>query len=73
LERSEDENDFLGRELERLHSELERKDVTVLTLAQRVPELEYALNTSTGPSGRPLTPSHNGGDLFYLYKGNSGA
>jgi hypothetical protein len=40
LERFEDENDFLRREIERLHRELERKDAIILTLAQRVPELE---------------------------------
>jgi hypothetical protein len=42
LERYEDENSFLRQELERLHRELERKDAILLTLAQRVPELEPA-------------------------------
>ena len=42
LERFEDENDFLRRELERLHRELERKDAILLTMAQRIPELEPA-------------------------------
>ena len=40
LERFEDENTFLRRELERLHKELERKDAILLTMAQRIPELE---------------------------------
>jgi hypothetical protein len=40
LDRFEDENDFLRREVERLHRELERKDAILMTLAQRVPELE---------------------------------
>lgn len=40
LERFEDENEFLRRELERLHRELERKDAILLTMAQRIPELE---------------------------------
>ncbi len=42
LERFEDENEFLRRELERLHRELERKDAILLTMAQRIPELEPA-------------------------------
>jgi hypothetical protein len=40
LERFEDENGFLRQELERLHRELERKDAILLTMAQRIPELE---------------------------------
>ncbi len=42
LERFENENEFLRRELERLHRELERKDAILLTMAQRIPELEPA-------------------------------
>ncbi len=42
LERYEDENGFLRQELERLHRELERKDAILLTMAQRIPELEAA-------------------------------
>ncbi len=42
LERFEDENGFLRQELERLHRELERKDAILMTLAQRIPELEAA-------------------------------
>lgn len=42
LERFEDENGFLRRELERLHKALERKDAIILTMAQRIPELEAA-------------------------------
>jgi hypothetical protein len=42
LERFEDENIFLRQELERLHRELERKDAILLTMAQRIPELEAA-------------------------------
>ena len=42
LERFEDENGFLRQELERLHRELERKDAILLTMAQRIPELEAA-------------------------------
>ena len=50
LERFEDENDFLRRELERLHRELERKDAILLTMAQRIPELEPAREApSEGP------------------------
>ena len=30
------------QELERLHRELERKDAILLTMAQRIPELEVA-------------------------------
>jgi len=64
LERLEDENDFLRRELGHLHQELERKDAILLILAQRVPKLEHAPNTFTEPSGIPVTPSENGGDPF---------
>jgi hypothetical protein len=64
LERLEDENDFLRRELERLHQELERKDAILLILAQRVPKLEHAPNTFTEPSAIPVTPSENGGNPF---------
>jgi hypothetical protein len=42
LGRFEDENGFLRQELERLHRELERKDAILLTMAQRIPELEAA-------------------------------
>ncbi len=53
LERFEDENAFLRRELERLHKELERKDAILLTMAQRIPELEAAPE----PRERPETAS----------------
>ena len=57
LERYESENDFLRRELEHLHRELERKDAILLTLAQRVPELEHAPSTSSDVPERPHTAS----------------
>jgi hypothetical protein len=57
LERFEDENDFLRRELERLHRELERKDAILLTMAQRIPELEAAPETT----GAPVTSSEGNG------------
>jgi hypothetical protein len=53
LERFED--DFLRRELERLHRELERKDAILLTMAQRIPELEPAREAP--PEGRESTVS----------------
>jgi hypothetical protein len=49
LERFEDENGFLRQELERLHRELERKDAILLTMAQRIPELEAAPETRESP------------------------
>jgi hypothetical protein len=49
LERFEDENGFLRQELERLHRELERKDAILMTLAQRVPELEAAQEPRESP------------------------
>ncbi len=59
LERFEDENGFLRQELERLHRELERKDAILLTMAQRIPELEAAPE----PRESAQTPSENqGGD-----------
>jgi hypothetical protein len=58
LERFEDENDFLRRELERLHRELERKDAILLTMAQRIPELEAA----SEPPGEPVSRSDKGGN-----------
>ena len=57
LERFEDENDFLRRELERLHRELERKDAILMTMAQRIPELEPAPE----PREAPETASDGGG------------
>src|SRR5918998_886029 len=65
LERFEDENDFLRRELERLHRELERKDAILLTMAQRVPELEPAREASSEPrkASEPVSGgAGNGGD-----------
>jgi len=62
LERYEDENDFLRRELERLHRELERKDAILLTLAQRVPELEPAREGSPQATGASQTPSEEEGN-----------
>jgi hypothetical protein len=53
LERFENENGFLRQELERLHRELERKDAILLTMAQRIPELE----ASSEPPGSPVTSS----------------
>jgi hypothetical protein len=55
LERFEDENGFLRQELERLHRELERKDAILLTMAQRIPELEAAPE----PREAPQKPSDN--------------
>ena len=55
LERFEDENEFLRRELERLHRELERKDAILLTMAQRIPELEPAREAP--PEGRESSVS----------------
>ena len=52
LERFEDENEFLRRELERLHRELERKDAILLTMAQRIPELEAPQEASETPPRR---------------------
>jgi hypothetical protein len=49
LERFEDENGFLRQELERLHRELERKDAILLTMAQRIPELEAAPEPRESP------------------------
>jgi hypothetical protein len=60
LERFEDENDFLRRELERLHRELERKDAILLTMAQRIPELEPAREASPEATGEPVSHSNNG-------------
>ncbi len=59
LKRFEDENDFLRRELERLHRKLERKDAILLTLAQRVPELEPAKEAPTEPRNGHETASEN--------------
>jgi hypothetical protein len=58
LERFEDENIFLRQELERLHRELERKDAILLTMAQRIPELEAAPE----PRESPQTPSEQQGN-----------
>jgi hypothetical protein len=60
LERFEDENDFLRRELERLHRELERKDAILLTMAQRIPELEPAREASPEVTGESVSHSDNG-------------
>jgi hypothetical protein len=60
LERFEDENNFLRRELERLHRELERKDAILLTMAQRIPELEPAREASSEPTGASVSHSDNG-------------
>jgi hypothetical protein len=57
LERFEDENSFLRQELDRLHRELERKDAILMTLAQRIPELEAA----TEPRESPQTVSEQQG------------
>ena len=57
LERFEDENEFLRRELERLHRELERKDAILLTMAQRIPELEPAREVTPEPREEPETAS----------------
>ena len=64
LERFEDENDFLRRELERLHRELERKDAILLTMAQRVPELEPAREASSEPrkASEPVSGGAGNGD-----------
>jgi hypothetical protein len=56
LERFEDENGFLRQELERLHKELERKDAILLTMAQRIPELE----PSSEPRESSVPSSENG-------------
>ena len=61
LERYEDENTCLRQELERLHRELERKDAMLLTLAQRVPELEPAQEAPSEPSESLHTPSEDVG------------
>lgn len=58
LVRYEDENGFLRQELERLHRELERKDAILLTMAQRIPELEAAPE----PRETPQTPSEQQGN-----------
>jgi len=55
LERFEDENDFLRRELERLHRELERKDAILLTMAQRIPELEPAKEAPSEDREAPVS------------------
>jgi hypothetical protein len=57
VERYEDENGFLRQELERLHRELERKDAILLTMAQRIPELEAAPE----PRESPQIPSEQQG------------
>jgi hypothetical protein len=49
IERFEDENGFLRLELERLHRELERKDAILMTMAQRIPELEAATEQRESP------------------------
>jgi hypothetical protein len=61
LERFEDENDFLRRELERLHRELERKDAILLTMAQRIPELEPAREASPEATGGSVSHSEGTG------------
>lgn len=61
LERFEDENDFLRRELERLHRELERKDAILLTMAQRIPELEPAKEAPSEPRESSETVSEERG------------
>ncbi len=63
LERFEDENDFLRRELERLHRELERKDAILLTMAQRIPELEPAKEAAPEHRESPVSATEErGGD-----------
>ena len=68
LERFEDENGFLRQELERLHRELERKDAILLTMAQRIPELEAAPDprespqTSSEQQGSGTTHPDDGGE-----------
>ena len=57
LKRFENENGFLRQELERLHRELERKDAILLTMAQRIPELEPASNGSPEPREAPQATS----------------
>lgn len=61
LERFEDENDFLRRELERLHRELERKDAILLTMAQRIPELEPAREAPSEPRESDVSASEERG------------
>ena len=58
IERFEDENGFLRLELERLHRELERKDAILMTMAQRIPELEAA----TEARERPETATETQGE-----------
>jgi hypothetical protein len=68
LERYEDENGFLRQELERLHRELERKDAILLTMAQRIPELEAAPEARESPN----TPSEQpGSDTAYPEDGGA--
>jgi hypothetical protein len=68
LERYEDENGFLRQELERLHRELERKDAILLTMAQRIPELEAAPE----PRESSNTPSEQqGSDTAYPEDGGA--
>jgi hypothetical protein len=57
LDRFEDENEFLKQEVERLHRELERKDAILMTMAQRIPELE----ASREAQGGDLTASEEQG------------
>jgi hypothetical protein len=61
LDRFEDENGFLRREVERLHRELERKDAILMTMAQRIPELESAREPPPEPRESPLSASEEEG------------
>lgn len=57
------------QELERLHRELERKDAILLTMAQRIPELEVAREQRESPQtpseqqdGRTAYPEDGGAE-----------
>jgi hypothetical protein len=52
------------QELERLHRELERKDAILLTMAQRIPELEVAREQRESPQ----TPSEQQGGVQPILK-----
>jgi hypothetical protein len=64
---SEDLRDYvetLKRQLETRNEELKRKDTIIMSLTQRIPELEPTRDGSLEATGAPQTPSENGENTY---------
>jgi excisionase family DNA binding protein len=58
----QDQIDTLKQELDDWKEEARRKDAILLTMAQRIPELEPANEGSSEPRREPVSPSDNDGN-----------